>query len=190
MKRYLKTVDEDPAAPTSADAVTNVPSSIPNSCESEMDTEEADLSLENGNEAHPMETNGIEPVANQSQPKRIFTMDLVNLSGNTSLGKLKQNGKPISLAGKLAKLNLYCLNNIKANDIFAAKNFLTCEWEPAVKEASYDAESAEDYNEDASSQQRVNVKKQVLQLKECLEVFTSIERLGADDAWYVFVRLT
>jgi ubiquitin carboxyl-terminal hydrolase 4/11/15 len=117
-------------------------------------------------------------------------MDLVNLSGNTSLGKLKQNGKPISLAGKLAKLNLYCLNNIKANDIFAAKNFLTCEWEPAVKEASYDAESAEDYNEDASSQQRVNVKKQVLQLKECLEVFTSIERLGADDAWYVFVRLT
>ncbi|XP_046458056.1 ubiquitin carboxyl-terminal hydrolase 15-like isoform X1 [Daphnia pulex] len=163
MKRYLKTIDEDPAAPTSADAVTNVPSSIPNSCESEMDTEEADLSLENGNEAHPMETNGIEPVANQSQPKRFFTMDLVNLSGNTSLGKLKQNGKPISLA---------------------AKNFLTCEWEPAVKEASYDAESAEDYNEDASSQQRVNVKKQVLQLKECLEVFTSIERLGADDAWY------
>lgn len=63
---------------------------------------------------------------------------------------------------------------------------MTCEWEPAVKEASYDAEAAEDYNEDASSQQKVNVKKQVLQLKECLEVFTSVERLGADDAWYTF----
>jgi len=99
MKRYLRTIDEDPEAPTSADMITNVPSSIPNSCESEMDTEETDLSLENGNEAHSMETNGIEPVANQSQPKRFFTMDLVNLSGNTSLGKLKQNGKPISLAG-------------------------------------------------------------------------------------------
>ena len=61
---------------------------------------------------------------------------------------------------------------------------MTCEWEPAIKEASYDAEAAEDYNEDASSQQKVNVKKQVLQLKECLEVFTSVERLGADDAWY------
>ena len=30
----------------------------------------------------------------------------------------------------------------------------------------------------------MTLKKQVLQLKECLEVFTSVERLGADDAWY------
>jgi hypothetical protein len=48
---------------------------------------------------------------------------------------------------------------------------LTCEWEPAVKEASYDAEAAEDYNEDASSQQKVNVKKQVLQLSALKSYF-------------------
>lgn len=60
---------------------------------------------------------------------------------------------------------------------------MTCEWEPSVKEAHYDVEAAEDFEDDLSSQQRVNVKKQVLQLKECLEVFTSVERLGADDAW-------
>ena len=87
------------------------------------------------------------------------------------------------------QIEIFTASNVKTNLIFTAKNFLTCEWEPAVKEASYDAEAAEDYNEDASSQQRVNVKKQVLQLKECLEVFTSVERLGADDAWYVFIRL-
>lgn len=66
---------------------------------------------------------------------------------------------------------------------FVAKSFLACEWEPAVKEARYDVDAAEDFEEDASSQQRINPKKQVLQLKECLEVFTSVERLGADDAW-------
>ena len=66
-----------------------------------------------------------------------------------------------------------------------AKSCVTCEWDPIVKEAKYDLRAAEDFEEDASSQQRVNVKKQVLQLKECLEVFTSTERLGADDAWYI-----
>ena len=48
---------------------------------------------------------------------------------------------------------------------------------------NFDAEAAEDYDEDPSSQQRITIKKQVLQLKECLELFTSTERLGADDAW-------
>lgn len=67
--------------------------------------------------------------------------------------------------------------------IFTAKSYITCEWDPAVKEVRYDAYAAEEVEEDASSQHKVNVKKQVLQLKECLEVFTSIERLGADDAW-------
>lgn len=66
---------------------------------------------------------------------------------------------------------------------FVAKNFITCEWAPYEKENNYDAEAAEDYDEDPSFQQRLTVKKQVLQLNECLELFTSTERLGADDAW-------
>lgn len=163
MKRYLKSSDDQElAGPSSSDAITDISSTNQTVCENEMDTEDVDMSLENGNELPCMEINGIDSAAKASQSKRLFSMDLVNLSGNSSLGKIKENGKLITLA---------------------AKSFVSCEWDPAVKELSYNAE-AEKYAEDASSQQRVNVKKQVLQLKECLEVFTSIERLGADDAWY------
>lgn len=97
MKRYLRTINEQDSA-IAADATST---SNQASGESEMETEDTDPSpdLENGNESHPMESNGIESVANVPQPKRFFSMDLVNLSGNTSLGKLKQNGKSISLAG-------------------------------------------------------------------------------------------
>jgi len=47
-----------------------------------------------------------------------------------------------------------------------------------------DADLAEDTDEDASFLHRPVAKKQVLQLRECLELFTTTERLGADDAWY------
>lgn len=69
--------------------------------------------------------------------------------------------------------------------MLTARSFITCEWDAAVMEARFDTEAAEDYDEDPSSQQRPNTKKQVLQLRECLEVFTSLEKLGADDAWLV-----
>jgi len=81
-------------------------------------------------------------------------------------------------------LYLYCFI-LTSNFLigFTARSFITCEWDPAVKEACFDTEAAEDYDEDPSSQQKLNAKKQVLQLRECLEVFTSVEKLGADDAW-------
>ena len=77
--------------------------------------------------------------------------------------------------------------NCKITQLFVqllAKNFVACEWHPSMREVHFDSEAAEDYEEDPSAQQRMTLKKQVLQLKECLEVFTSVERLGADDAWY------
>ena len=57
-------------------------------------------------------------------------------------------------------------------------------WEPTVKETCYDSDAAEEVDDDASFTQRPVAKKQVLQLRECLELFTTTERLGADDAWY------
>lgn len=103
MKRYLKVSDEhDLAVQLSTDAVADISSNNQTSCESEMDTEDAEMSLENGNELPSMDINGIDPVANGSESKRLFSMDLVNLGGNSSLGKIKQNGKPITLAGNVA----------------------------------------------------------------------------------------
>jgi len=119
---------------------------------------ETEVDMETENDVPPSETNSAD-----SGPSHLFAMDLVNSSGNSSINKLKSSSKTITLA---------------------AKSFITCEWDPYEKEDSYDAEAAEDYDEDSSFQQRLAVKKQVLQLNECLELFTSTERLGADDAWY------
>ena len=54
--------------------------------------------VENGNELPSMETNGLEDEPNQK--KQLFTLDLVNSSGNSSIGRLKNNNKPITLGGK------------------------------------------------------------------------------------------
>lgn len=102
MKRCLRSVAEQEHAGAVESATPNMPSLNSSECENEMDTEENDISpdAENGNESHPIEANGIESEPVPPQPKRLFSMDLVNLNGNTSLGRLKQNGKPITLARK------------------------------------------------------------------------------------------
>lgn len=102
MKRYLRAINEqDSETATATDPTSSLPTSNQAAGESEMETDDTDPSpdLENGNESHPMESNGIESLPNVPQTKRLFSMDLVNLSGNTSLGKLKQNGKSVTLAG-------------------------------------------------------------------------------------------
>ena len=102
MKRCIKPSNE----PEQAAASSNLPSNNTNDCE--MDTKENEdpsNDLENGNEVSPMETNGIEPSPNVPRPKRLFSMDLVNMSGNTNIGKLTSSNKPISLSGMFPIFN-------------------------------------------------------------------------------------
>ena len=138
---------------------------------------ETEMQEEQENEYPPMEANSVE-----EEP--IFTMDLVNSSGHSSINKLESGNKPLSLGGK--RYNFFHIWNyyiVSFGNLFLVKSFITCEWDPFDKKKNYDAEAAEDYDEDASFLQRLTVKKQVFQLNECLELFTSTERLGADDAW-------
>lgn len=102
MKRCLKSVPEQDQTATTESENSTMPS-LNSTDENEMDTDENNVSpdVENGNESHPVEANGIEPVASAVKPMRLFSMELVNLSGNTSLGRLKQNGKSITLAGEV-----------------------------------------------------------------------------------------
>ena len=41
----------------------------------------------------------------------------------------------------------------------------------------------QEFEEDESMNQRPIQKKQVIQLSECLKLFTTIEKLGAQDPW-------
>lgn len=97
IRRCLKltsvAVDSDPA-----DARSMSPSNDSNMDERGQGTDQSTQDAENGNEPRPMETNGLEaPLFHAS---KLFTLDLVNLNGSTSLGKLKPNGKPIQLNRK------------------------------------------------------------------------------------------
>ena len=96
MKRCVKPSNE----PEQAEVISNT-----NDCEMDSkENHEPSNDLENGNEVTPMETNGIETPSNIPRPKRLFSMDIVNSSGNTSINKLIQNNK-ISLSGMItAKL--------------------------------------------------------------------------------------
>lgn len=101
MKRCLKSVTEQDQT-TATEGENSTMPSLNSTDENEMDTDENNVSpdVENGNESHPMEANGLQPATDAAKPKRLFSMELVNLSGNTSLGRLKQNGKSITLAGE------------------------------------------------------------------------------------------
>ena len=101
MKRYLTIKEEEQSHGMENNVSPPLQSNNPNGCESEMETEESNVSpdLENGNELKPPKVNGAEPVVDPPHPARLFTMDSVNLSGNSSLGRLKQNGKSLTFGG-------------------------------------------------------------------------------------------
>lgn len=94
IKRCLK-----PAPAEKEQALSEARSISPSSDSAMEDVEPSPLDAENGNDVRPMETNGLESSFTPSSPPRLFTMDMVNQSGNTSLVKLKPNGKPISFNG-------------------------------------------------------------------------------------------
>lgn len=102
LKRCLR-----PAAKVD-DAVSNSPSNSVAAADNDMDTDDADLSadIENGNVSRSTETNGMEHSPSEGDDRTLFTMDLVNLGGNTSFGKVKSNGKPIVLAGTSYSITL------------------------------------------------------------------------------------
>merc|ERR1711936_537124 len=98
-------------------------------------------------------------------PVKLFTLHLVNSYGNAQLEPIDSNADESSVS----------LN---------AKNYLSLDWHPKAKTKFFNDKAAEDFNQDESYHQRVTPKKQVINLSECLKLYTSQEKLGADDAWY------
>ncbi len=63
-------------------------------------------------------------------------------------------------------------------------SYLALDWNPKAKELFYNEKAAEDVAQSDSFHARPSQKKQVVQLDECLELFTTQEKLGAEDAWF------
>jgi hypothetical protein len=65
---------------------------------------------------------------------------------------------------------------------FSGKNYLSLDWHPKAKELFYNEKAAEDFVQDQSLEAKPVQKRQV-RLEECLELYTTNEKLGENDAW-------
>ena len=66
---------------------------------------------------------------------------------------------------------------------FAARSYVAIDWHPKAKAKFYDEKAAEELEVDETVNARLAQKKQTLQLSECLDLFTTTERLGEHDPW-------
>ncbi|KAK2167839.1 hypothetical protein LSH36_23g05071 [Paralvinella palmiformis] len=92
---------------------------------------------------------------------RLFKFTVVNSYGNTEVDKIYDNDKPIKFNGK---------------------TYLAADWHPQAKQQFYLEDEAKKLERHVSMDR--HAKKQVIQLTDCLNLFTKEERLGEQDPWY------
>jgi len=102
----------------------------------------------------------------EEPPTTLFTLHLVNSYGNAQIGPLEGEEEGDSTIR------------------LTSKNYLSLDWHPRAKQKFFNEKAAEDFTQDDSWNGKVAPKKQVISLSECLKLYTSQEKLGADDAWY------
>ncbi|XP_008979877.1 ubiquitin carboxyl-terminal hydrolase 4 isoform X2 [Callithrix jacchus] len=145
-----------------------------NSCEG--DDEEEMEHQEEGNE-QPLETKGSgeddmgndpgettqKKIKGQPCPKRLFTFSLVNSYGTADINSLATDGK-------LLKLN--------------SRSTLAIDWDSETRSLYYDEQESEAYEKHVSMLQPQKKKKTTVALRDCIELFTTMETLGEHDPWY------
>ncbi|XP_043093155.1 ubiquitin carboxyl-terminal hydrolase 15-like isoform X5 [Puntigrus tetrazona] len=141
---------------------------------SEMETDEPDeessqdQDLPSENERSPSEDsvrseheleNGLVP----SERKRLFTLHFNNM------------GKSDFIQGEVR----FDEDHTRLSD----RCYLSLDWEPDVKRKYFNEATAEDFDKHESMEYKPQ-KKSFFKLKDCIELFTTKEKLGADDPWY------
>ena len=70
----------------------------------------------------------------------------------------------------------------------SGKTYLSLDWHQRAKELFYDEKEAERFISESGGSGAGAAEKQqkkVVRLEECLELYTSKEKLGENDAWYI-----
>ncbi|XP_004676230.1 PREDICTED: ubiquitin carboxyl-terminal hydrolase 4 [Condylura cristata] len=96
-------------------------------------------------------------------PKRLFTFSLVNSYGTADINSLATDGK-------LLKLN--------------SRSTLAIDWDSEARSLYYDEQESEAYEKHVSMLQPQKKKKTAVALRDCIELFTTMETLGEHDPWY------
>ncbi|XP_053455114.1 ubiquitin carboxyl-terminal hydrolase 4 isoform X2 [Nycticebus coucang] len=102
-------------------------------------------------------------VKGQPCPKSLFTFSLVNSYGTADINSLPTDGK-------LLKLN--------------SRSTLAIDWDSETRSLYYDEQESEIYEKHVSMLQPQKKKKTTVALRDCIELFTTMETLGEHDPWY------
>ncbi|XP_005222807.1 ubiquitin carboxyl-terminal hydrolase 4 isoform X2 [Bos indicus] len=96
-------------------------------------------------------------------PRRLFTFSLVNSYGTADINSLATDGK-------LLKLN--------------SRSTLAIDWDSETRSCYYNEQESETYEKHVSMLQPQKKKKTAVALRDCIELFTTMETLGEHDPWY------
>ncbi|KAG8577747.1 hypothetical protein GDO81_010279 [Engystomops pustulosus] len=102
------------------------------------------------------------------QKKRLFTFQFTNL-GSTDISYIKDDTRYIRFDDRQLRLD--------------ESSYLALDWDPRMKKKYFDENAAEDF-EKHESVDFTPQKKSFMKLKDCIELFTTKEKLGAEDPWY------
>ncbi|XP_006633881.2 ubiquitin carboxyl-terminal hydrolase 15 isoform X1 [Lepisosteus oculatus] len=100
--------------------------------------------------------------------KRLFTFQFNNM-GKTDFTYIKEEPRQIRFDD----------GHLRLSD----RSYLSLDWEPEMKSKYFDECAAEDFEKHESMEYKPQ-KKAFFRLKDCIELFTTKEKLGAEDPWY------
>ncbi|KAK2858834.1 hypothetical protein Q5P01_003454 [Channa striata] len=125
-----------------------------------------DNELENGLVAPQNSTKGQQTSGHNR--KRLFTFQFNNM-GKTDFSLIKEDTRQIRFDD----------GHLRLSD----RSYLSLDWEPEIKKKYFDETVAEDFDKHESMEYKPQ-KKAFFKLKDCIELFTTKEKLGAEDPWY------
>ncbi|XP_040102869.1 ubiquitin carboxyl-terminal hydrolase 4 isoform X2 [Oryx dammah] len=96
-------------------------------------------------------------------PRRLFTFSLVNSYGTADINSLATDGKLLKLT---------------------SRSTLAIDWDSETRSHYYNEQESETYEKHVSMLQPQKKKKTAVALRDCIELFTTMETLGEHDPWY------
>uniref|UniRef100_A0A3Q3L255 Ubiquitin carboxyl-terminal hydrolase n=1 Tax=Mastacembelus armatus TaxID=205130 RepID=A0A3Q3L255_9TELE len=125
-----------------------------------------DNELENGVVGPQNSTKGHQTAGHTR--KRLFTFQFNNM-GKTDFSLIKEDTRQIR----------FDEGHLRLSD----RSYLSLDWEPEIKKKYFDETVVEDFDKHESMEYKPQ-KKAFFKLKDCIELFTTKEKLGAEDPWY------
>ncbi|XP_034719002.1 ubiquitin carboxyl-terminal hydrolase 15-like isoform X2 [Etheostoma cragini] len=139
---------------------------LPSENDNSQSEDSVDNELENGVVGPQNSTKGQQTAGHNR--KRLFTFQFNNM-GKTDFTLIKEDTRQIR----------FDEGHLRLSD----RSYLSLDWEPEIKKKYFDETVVEDFDKHESMEYKPQ-KKAFFKLKDCIELFTTKEKLGAEDPWY------